>query len=126
MRGLATLSSTSATPWGRSVTDSRRFILIMPQLLSGQDQQQLPSPALSLACSPDQTSVHQLQSAGRDRRLPPVSQNVSLKSQAGPAASSHRRPIESSESPLRFPARSLDRSRKSSSLRARGSRKQSQ
>src|SRR5688572_16953287 len=97
IRGLATLSSTAATPCGRSVTDSSRFILIMPQLLSGRDQRQPPSPALSLACNPDQTSVHQLQSDGRDRRHPLVSQNVSLKSQAGPEASSHRRPAGSSE-----------------------------
>src|SRR5688572_25741576 len=97
MRGLETLSSTSATPWGRSVTDSSRFILIMPQLLSGRDQPQLPSPARSLAYSPDQTSGHQLQSAGKDRRPPPVSQNVFLKSQAVRAASSRHRPAISSE-----------------------------
>src|SRR5215470_1309254 len=105
MRGLATLSSTSATPWGRSVTDSSRFILIMPQLLSGRDQQRLPSPALSLACSPDQTSAHQLQSGGRDRRRLRGSQNVLIKSQAGPATSIRRRPTRSSEYPLHFPER---------------------
>src|ERR1051325_7630802 len=101
MRGLATLSSTSATPCGRSVTDSSRFILIRPQLLTGQDQPQLPSPALSLACNPDQTSARRPQSAGTDRRPPPGSQNVWTRSQAEPAASNHRTRVISCECPLR-------------------------
>src|SRR5215213_521635 len=125
MPRLATLSSTAATPCGRSVTDSSRFILIMPLLLSAQDQQQLPSLALSRACSPDRTSSHQLQSAGTDRIPPPGSRNVLLRTQAGQAASIHHLRAKSSESPLRFPVLSRDRSRKSSSLRAREVLKQS-
>src|SRR4030095_9031891 len=108
MRGLATLSSPSATPWGRSVTDSSRFILIMPQLLSGRDQQQLPSPALSLACNPDQTSGHPLLFAGTDQIPPPESQNGGPGSQAVPAVSIRRPPAISSESRTRSPVRSHD------------------
>src|SRR5215213_2404622 len=117
MPRLATLSSTAATPWGRSVTDSSRFTLIMPLLLSGRDQQQLPSLAQSRACNPDQTSEHQLRSAGTDRTPPPESQNALLRIPAGPAASSRRLPAISSESPHRLPVQSRDRSRRSSSLR---------
>src|SRR6185503_13059171 len=122
---LATLSSTAATPCGRSVTDSSRFILIMPLLLSAPDQQPLPSLALSRACSPDQPCVHQLQPGGTDQTPRPEYQNVRRGSRVDQATSSHRRRAISSESRLRFPVRSHDKNRKSSSLRARVFLKQS-
>src|ERR1041384_8869777 len=114
MRGLETFSSTAATPWGRSVTDSSRFILIMPQLLSGRDQPRPPFPALSLACSPDQTSVHRLRSAGTDRRRRPESRNAGPETQVDQATSIHHLLKGSSVSTARFPAPSRDRNRKSS------------
>src|SRR5215208_7002010 len=113
MRGLETLSSTSATPCGRSVTDSSRFILIMPQLLSGRDPLQPPSPALSLACSPDQTSSSQLRSAGRDRRPRPESQNVFREIPASQAAWIRHRPKGFSEWLHRPPEPWHDRNQKS-------------
>src|SRR5215218_4793078 len=101
MRGLATLSSTSATPWGRSVTDSSRFILIMPLLLSAPGRQLLPSQALSLACSPDRTFSHQPRSAGTDRKPPPESRNDSRGSQPNREASNRHPRAEFFESPPR-------------------------
>src|SRR5687767_16016749 len=92
-RGLATLSSTAATPCGRSVTDSSRFTLIMLPLLSAPDQQPPPSLELSLACSPDQTFARRLRSDGTDRKPPPVYRNVVLRNQPGRAAWIHRRQI---------------------------------
>src|SRR5689334_3645328 len=96
-RGLETLSSTAATPCGRSVTDSSRFILIMLPLLSAPDQQPPPSLALSLACSPDRTFARRLRFDGKDRKLPPLSRNVLLKSQPVRAAWSRRPQAESFE-----------------------------
>src|SRR5215204_4545405 len=124
MRGLETLSSTSATPCGRSVTDSSKFILIMPQLLSGRDPLQLPSQALSLACNPDQTFWNQLQSAGTDQRLRPESQNASRETPASLAISIRRQPTGFSESRNRLPVPLRDKSRKFSLLRAQGSQTQ--
>src|SRR5688572_22195959 len=118
IRGLETLSSTSATPCGRSVTDSSRFILIMPQLLSGRDQPQLPSPARSLSCSLDQTSANQLQSGGRDQRLRQESQNGPPESQPGPATSIRRPPAGTFEC-FHFQVHSRGRNRQSSLPRAR-------
>src|SRR4029453_503459 len=73
-----TLSSTTAAPGGRSVTDSSRLILIMPrQLLSTRGQLRLPYQEQSRGCNQDQTSSHLHRSVGMHRRLPPVLQTAS-------------------------------------------------
>src|SRR4030081_1465192 len=70
VRVLETLSSTNATPAGRSVTDSRRFILITGrQLLSVPVQPQWPFPARSRACIPGQTHASRYESSETDRKL---------------------------------------------------------
>ena len=61
MRVLETLSSTKATLAGRSVTDSRRFILIIArQLLSALIRLRLPFRARSRACIPDRNRANRL------------------------------------------------------------------
>src|SRR6185503_1018878 len=127
MRGLETFSSTSATPCGRSVTDSSRFILITPLLLSTRDQPRLPFPQRSLSCNPDQTCSHQPRFDGMGRILPQGAQSVSQGTQPNQAASNRRRPTRSSEfhhpNPVR---RSRDRNPLSSELRAQECQKQLQ
>src|SRR5258705_1857987 len=121
--GLATLSSTAAAPFGRSVTDSSRFILIIPQLLSRRDQPQLPFPELSRAYNPDRISCHRPLYVGRDQKLPRGFQTASTNIRQGRAVSIRHRPVESSEWPLRLRRLLLDRNPSFCALRAQGCRK---
>src|SRR5687768_380997 len=76
VKGLATLSSTTLTALGRSVTDSKRLILIIePQLLSKPDQQRWPFPEQLHAYNRDRNFSHPLVSDGRDQRPPQVSRS---------------------------------------------------
>src|SRR5262245_34867827 len=98
VRGLATLSSTSATPFGRSVTESRRLILIMPLLLlSKRDQRQLPFRVLFRACIRDQISSHRPGFPGTDQRPQRGFQSASQDNQPDLVIWSHRRQEGSSE-----------------------------
>src|SRR5437899_8338490 len=82
VRVLETLSSTNATPAGRSVTDSRRFTLITGrQLLSVLVRRQWPSPARSLACIRDRNRDCQLESCETDRTFQRVFQSAWTKTQ---------------------------------------------
>src|SRR3989442_189023 len=77
VRVLETLSSTKATPAGRSVTDSRRFILITGrQLLSAPVQPQLPFPARSRACTPGRNRGRRLESSETDQTYRRESQSA--------------------------------------------------
>src|SRR5712692_2924059 len=112
VRVLETLSSTNATPAGRSVTDSRRFTLITGrQLLSVLVRPQWPSPARSLACIRDRNRDCQPESCGTDRTFQRVLQSAWTGIQ--PALSVwNRHPIPESAGLLTLhPQRLLDRSR---------------
>src|SRR5258705_5948885 len=124
--GLATFSSTAAAPFGRSVTDSSRFILIIPQLLSGRDQPQLPFPELSRAYNPDRISCHRPLSVGTDHKLPPGFPTASTNIRQGRAVSIRHRPVESSVWPLRPRQLLLDRNPSFCALQAPGCRKRFQ
>src|SRR5205807_3807293 len=95
VRVLETLSSTNATPAGRSATDSRRFILITGrQLLSVPVLPQWPSPARSRACNPDRNHASQLESCETDRTFLRASQNALPGIQSGLSVSSRLRKLE--------------------------------
>src|SRR3981081_3092262 len=77
VRVLDILSSTKATPAGRSVTDSKRLILITGrQLLSAPGRLQWPSQEQSRACTPDRNLASQLGFFETDRILPRGSRNA--------------------------------------------------
>src|SRR5437879_3657083 len=111
VRVLETLSSTNATPAGRSVTDSRRFTLITGrQLLSVLVRRQWPSPARSLACIRDRNRDCQLESCETDRTFQRLFQSAWTRIR--PALSVlNRHPIpESAVPPTRRLRRLRDRS----------------
>src|SRR5437870_2643495 len=121
---LETLSSTNATPAGRSATDSRRFILITGrQLLSVPVPPQWPSPAQSRACSPDRNHASQFESCEMDRTFPRVTQNGWPGIRPDLLISSRLRKPEFAGPPPRRPRPSRDGSPWSSVSQARECRK---
>src|SRR6266446_3742243 len=123
VRVLDTLSSTNATPAGRSVTDSKRLILITGrQLLSAPGRLQWPSQERSRACTPGRNLSSQLGFFETDRKLPRESRNVWRETQPNLLVSNHHRKPESSGRPTRHPRRSRDRNPSSSVFRGRGCR----
>src|SRR5437588_955395 len=106
-----TLSSTNATPAGRSVTDSRRFTLITGrQLLSVLIRRQWPSPARSLACIRDRNRDCQPESCGTDRTFQRVFQSAWTRIQPALSVLSRHPKPESAGLLSRHPQRLLDRS----------------
>src|SRR5438309_5470328 len=110
VRVLETLSSTNATPAGRSVTDSRRFTLITGrQLLSVLIRRQWPSPARSLACIRDRNRDCQPESCGTDRTFQRVFQSAWTRIQPALSVLSRHPKPESAGLLSRHPQRLLDR-----------------
>src|SRR6266446_10153849 len=111
VRVLETLSSTNATPAGRSVTDSRRFTLITGrQLLSVLVRRQWPSPAQSLACIQDRNRDCQLESCETDRTFQRVFQNAWTRIRLVLSVLSRHRKPKSAGPPIRRLQPSRDRS----------------
>src|SRR6266480_7739806 len=121
VRVLDTLSSTNATPAGRSVTDSKRLILITGrQLLPPPARRQWPSQEQSRACTPDQNPSSQLGFFETDQILPQGFRSVWLETPPDLSASNRRRKPKSSAQPTRHPRRSRDRNPSSSVFRGPG------
>src|SRR5258707_10590071 len=121
VRVLDTRSSTNATPAGRSVTDSKRLILITGrQLLSAPGRLQWPSQERSRACTPDRSLASQLGFFETDRILPQESRNVWRETRPDLSVSNHHRKPKFSGRPTRHPRLSRDRNPSSSVFQGRG------
>src|SRR5258708_39052108 len=120
VRVLDTRSSTNATPAGRSVTDSKRLILIPGrQLLSAPGRLQWPSQELSRACTPDRNLASQLGFFETDRILPQESRSVGPETPPDLSVlNRHHTPI-SSGLPTLHPRRWRGENPSSSEFRAR-------
>src|SRR5229473_970232 len=121
VRVLETLSSTNATPVGRSVTDSKRLILITGrQLLSAPGRLRWPSQERSRACTPDRNLASQLGFFETDRILPRESRSVGPETPPDLSVlSRHQTPISSGR-PTLHPRRWRDKNPSSSVFRGRG------
>src|SRR6266851_560739 len=124
VRVLDTLSSTNATPAGRSVTDSKRLILITGrQLLSAPGRLQWPSQERSRACTPDRNLASQLGFFETDRILQRESRSAWPETPPDLSTSNRHRKPKSSGRPTRRPRRSRDKNPSSSVFRGRGCQK---